>query len=194
MRTSKLLQIAEGSTCPVCGGGVLHRNVGEVTFSYKGESISFDNYVSHVCDSCGEDFVAPGDNVACEKELAAFRNHVDGLLSPQEIRRVREALSLTQTRFAAILGVGAKNFAKYESGAMRPSKTTSHLLRILFHAPSMLELVFDGGLEQKRKQKATFTQAYKATREGGARLVLQTTQQDTDQGSFEPCLEREKCA
>lgn len=194
MRTNELPLIVEGSTCPICGGGALHKNVGEVTFSYKGESISFNNYVSHVCDSCGEDFLAPGDNVACEKELASFRNHVDGLLSPQEIKRVREALSFTQIQFAAILGVGAKNFAKYESGAMRPSKTTSHLLRILFHAPSMLELVFDGGLAHKRKEKMTFTQAYKATRGGEASLVLQTTQQDANQGYFEPCLEREKCA
>lgn len=194
MRTDESPLIVEGSTCPVCGGGLLTKKVDEVTFSYKGESISFDNYVSHVCDSCGEDFVAPGDNVACEKELAAFRNHVDGLLSPQEIKRVREALSFTQTQFAAILGVGAKNFAKYESGAMRPSKTTSHLLRILFHAPSMLELVFDGGLERERKVNMIFSQTYKATLGGGARLVLQTTQHKADQGSFETCLEREKCA
>jgi len=119
---------------------------------------------------------------------------VDGLLSPQEIRKVRKALSFSQAKFAEILGVGVKNFAKYENGAMRPSKTTSHLLRILFYHPSMLECVFDGGLRDTRNTTLTCTQEYKFIQDEKVSLALDKALVNATFHFSDTFSEHEKCA
>ncbi|MDZ4166045.1 MAG: YgiT-type zinc finger protein [Smithellaceae bacterium] len=51
MRSVKMVK------CPVCGAGSLKKKVGTESFEYKGETKMIPNYVTYVCNECGESIV-----------------------------------------------------------------------------------------------------------------------------------------
>ena len=60
------------------------------------------------------------------------------LLSPDEIRMIREGLGLTQREAGELLGGGPNAFAKYESGRTAPSTAFANLLMLLKANPGAL--------------------------------------------------------
>ena len=46
--------------------------------------------------------------------------HHMGLLPPDEIRRLREVLGLTQAQMSGLLQIGAKSYTRWETGRERP--------------------------------------------------------------------------
>ena len=60
-------------------------------------------------------------------------------LSPDDIRRIREGLGLTQVEAGELLGGGPRAFTKYENGTIRPTAAVSNLLRLLEKAPHELK-------------------------------------------------------
>lgn len=60
------------------------------------------------------------------------------LLRPVDIRRIRKSLGLTQVEAGELLGGGPRAFSKYEGGTIRPSASTSSLLRLLDANPSAI--------------------------------------------------------
>jgi DNA-binding transcriptional regulator YiaG len=59
-------------------------------------------------------------------------------LTPEDIRRIRESLGLSQIEAGELLGGGIRAFQKYESGSVAPAATTVNLLRILEVDPTAL--------------------------------------------------------
>lgn len=74
------------------------------------------------------------------------RRLTEGFLTDKDIKRIREKLGLTQREMAKKLGVGEKNFARYENLSVRQSKAMDNLLRILDKYPVAMEV-----LEEKSK-------------------------------------------
>jgi HTH-type transcriptional regulator/antitoxin MqsA len=130
-----------GDFCPVCGSGHLHRTVKDKAFKYKGESIIVNDFVVYSCDDCEESLVPKSSMRSSEKTIRDFQRGVDGLLTSEEIKKIREALGFTQEMFANVLGVGLKTFARYENGTVTQNRTTDHLLRILFEKPDALKII-----------------------------------------------------
>ncbi|HEV2643493.1 MAG TPA: helix-turn-helix domain-containing protein, partial [Candidatus Elarobacter sp.] len=62
--------------------------------------------------------------------VSAERAH-EGLLTPLEIRALREALGLTQEALEARLGAGKKSVVRWEAGRVRQSRANDRLLRAL---------------------------------------------------------------
>ncbi len=60
-------------------------------------------------------------------------------LAPEDIRRIRERLGLTQVEAGELLGGGLRAFQKYESGKVAPAAPTANLLRLLEADPRTLE-------------------------------------------------------
>jgi transcriptional regulator with XRE-family HTH domain len=58
--------------------------------------------------------------------------------TPMRIRKIRKYLDLTQEEAGRLLGGGPRAFAKYETGALKPSAALINLLRILEIDPSIL--------------------------------------------------------
>jgi len=54
-----------------------------------------------------------------------------GLLTPLEIRQLRQKLSVTQTAMAGLLQAGTKSYTRWESGKSRPSRLVNVLLSAL---------------------------------------------------------------
>jgi HTH-type transcriptional regulator/antitoxin MqsA len=84
------------------------------------------------CTACGEeDFYTPGQaNALHARALAAIRAQ-ENLLSPEQIRTVREGLGLTQAQFEKLLGVGPKTVVRWERGRVLPNTATDRLIRLV---------------------------------------------------------------
>ena len=54
-----------------------------------------------------------------------LKARVEGLLEPEEIRRIRKKLHLTQEAAGLVIGGGPRAFQKYESGDLLPSRAIS---------------------------------------------------------------------
>ncbi|WP_445487870.1 type II TA system antitoxin MqsA family protein [Rhodopseudomonas sp. RCAM05734] len=65
-------------------------------------------------------------------------------LTPQEIRRIREKIGLSQVEAGELLGGGPRAFTKYESGTIRPAMAIANLLRLLDAKPSAI-ITLSGG-------------------------------------------------
>lgn len=127
-----------GSKCSICGIGKISEKTISEKFEYKGKSLVIPDYHVYACDKCEEEIVDPKTLRATEKVLTDFRRRVDGLLASDEIKAIRKKLGKTQAEMAEWLGVGEKNFARYENGQVTQSKTMDLLLRILGKFPNIL--------------------------------------------------------
>jgi DNA-binding transcriptional regulator YiaG len=59
-------------------------------------------------------------------------------LTPDDIRRIRETLGLSQVEAGELLGGGPRAFTKYENGTIKPAASVAKLLRLLEADPSTL--------------------------------------------------------
>ncbi len=64
-----------------------------------------------------------------------------GFLTDLDIKRIRKKLGMTQKEMAEKLGVGEKNFARYENLSVRQSKAMDNLLRILDKYPHAIRVL-----------------------------------------------------
>ena len=62
------------------------------------------------------------------------------MLEPEEIRRIRKKLGLTQEAAGEIIGGGPRAFQKYETGDLLPSRAISSALD-LDHDPKALTVL-----------------------------------------------------
>ncbi|MBI5102672.1 MAG: type II toxin-antitoxin system MqsA family antitoxin [Nitrospirae bacterium] len=79
------------------------------------------------------------------KEKIRFERVVDGFLTDEDIKAIRKKLGLTQREMAKKLGVGEKNFARYENLSVRQNKAMDNLLRILDVYPEALRVLEEIG-------------------------------------------------
>ena len=63
---------------------------------------------------------------------------------PEEIRRIREKIGLSQVEAGELLGGGPRAFTKYESGTIKPTTATVNILRLLDSNPSAI-IALSGG-------------------------------------------------
>jgi len=129
--------------CPVCGSGTLERKTKRQTFRYKGKTFRYEQ-PGLWCPACSEGLLENADMDATERLLYDFRASVDGYLPTAEVRRIRKKLALTQKRAGEMFGGGHNAFSRYESGSVRPPKSTDTLLRLLDHHPELLNEIPKG--------------------------------------------------
>jgi HTH-type transcriptional regulator/antitoxin MqsA len=135
------MNVREGMLCPVCEVGKLQTIIKDLEFEYKGERTVCRDRRAFVCSVCAEEFLAAKDERAIERRLTDARRKVDGLLTSVEIRAIRRRFGFTQVQFAEVLGVGKKNFARYESGQASQGRATDNLLRILRERPDTIRVI-----------------------------------------------------
>ena len=73
--------------------------------------------------------------------LNRLKARVEGLLDPQEIKRIRKKLHLSQEMAGLVIGGGPRAFQKYESGDLLPSQAISSALVLLDHDPKALNIL-----------------------------------------------------
>ena len=127
---------------PVCPktGAPMARGVKPITLEYKGTSITFD-MPGWYCDASGESIFTGEDMKVSDRALNRLKAAADGLPSPQEIRRIRIKLGLSQEAAGELLGGGPRAFQKYEAGDLLPSRAIGSVLALLDADPSGLAVL-----------------------------------------------------
>ena len=121
-------------------GAPLHRDVRPLTLTYKGQSITFD-MPGWYGERPDEGVFDPEDMKISDRALNRLKARTDGLLEPEEIRRIRKRLRLTQEAAGPLIGGGPRAFQKYETGDLLPSRAISSALALLDHDPSGLAIL-----------------------------------------------------
>jgi len=137
--------------CPFCGKESYHHQTKPMTLRYKSHSITIKQ-PGYWCDECKEGVIGSEDRKATQKELQAFRAKIDRLLPPDEIKKIREKLNLTQQKASEIFGGGINAFSRYERGETPVPKPLSQLLQLLCKHPDLL-IELKKNLNKTNKEK-----------------------------------------
>lgn len=123
--------------CPFCGNESYYHQTKQITLRYKSIPIVIKQ-PGYWCDECKEGVIGGEDRKATQKERQSLRAQIDGLLTPDKIKEIREELKLTQLSACHIFGGGVNAFSRYERGETPIPRATSQLLLLLKKHPSLL--------------------------------------------------------
>ena len=128
------------SKAPVCPetGKPMVRDTRPMELSYKGQSTTID-MPGWYCHESGESIHTAEDLKVSDAALKELRLEVENLLKPQDVKRIRTKIGLTQREAGTILGGGPNAFQKYEQDTVTVSKPMSNLLRVLERHPEEVE-------------------------------------------------------
>jgi HTH-type transcriptional regulator/antitoxin MqsA len=88
------------------------------------------------CADCGESYLSGDEMDAVQRAAADIVREREGLLSPEEIRSLRESMGLSQAAFERLIGAGEKTVVRWERGTIFQSKVTDTLMRVLQAVPA----------------------------------------------------------
>lgn len=129
----------DNATCPETGQPMV-RGVRPMTINYKGHSATFD-MPGWYCEASGESIHTGEDMKVSDHELNRLKAKVEGLLLPEDVRRIRKRLGLTQKVAGQLIGGGVNAFQKYESGEVLVSHAITSALVLLDRDPTGLTVL-----------------------------------------------------
>lgn len=135
--------------CPATGAA-MHRDMRPMTLAYRAETVTFD-MPGWYCDASEESIHTSADMKVSDRMLNLLKARVERLLGPEEIKRIRKKLRLTQVQAGELIGGGPRAFQKYETGDLLPSKAISSALALLDDNPDALAVL-------RRRQTAPMSQ------------------------------------
>ena len=118
----------------------MFRDVRPVTIAYKGRKATFD-MPGWYCDASDESVHTGADLKVSDRVLNRLKAKVEGLLAPEDVRRIRKRLQLTQKDAGRLIGGGPNAFQKYECGDVAVSHAVTSALLLLDRDPSGLSLL-----------------------------------------------------
>jgi HTH-type transcriptional regulator/antitoxin MqsA len=121
-------------------GVTLHRDIRPVTLTYKSESITVD-LPGWYPDGEGDGIVSGDDFKVSNRALHRMKARAEGLLEPEDIKRIRKKLRLTQVEAGELIGGGPRAFQKYESGDGLLSQGINNVLILLDNDPKGLAIL-----------------------------------------------------
>jgi HTH-type transcriptional regulator/antitoxin MqsA len=129
-------------TNPICPetGAPMYRADRPLTLAYKGQSITFD-MPGWYCDASAASIHSGEDMKVSDRALNRLKARTEGLLEPEEIRRIRKKLGINQSLAGELIGGGPRAFQKYEGGDLLPSRAISSALQLLDRDPSGLAIL-----------------------------------------------------
>ena len=124
---------------PICPemGGPMRRDSRSMTLTYKGHSVEL-SMPGWYCDCCDQSTHTGEDMKYSDRALNRLKARAEGLLEPEEIRRIRKRIRLTQATAGEVIGGGPRAFQKYESGDLLPSRAISSALLLLDQQPKLI--------------------------------------------------------
>lgn len=114
------------------------RDTRPVTLTYKGQSTTID-MPGWYCNESSESIHTGEDMKISDAALAKLKIKVENLLTPEEVKRIRLKMGLTQRQAGTLIGGGPNAFQKYEAGDVTVSKGISNFLRVLERHPEEIE-------------------------------------------------------
>lgn len=137
--------------CPFCDEASYFHQTKPMKLHYKTQPITVKQ-PGYWCNSCGEGVIGGEDRKATQKELQSLRAEIDGLLTPDDIRHIREKLHLTQYEAAEYFGGGVNAFSRYERGETPIPRSLSQLFHLLEKNPHLLRELDKSNKEHDQKR------------------------------------------
>lgn len=122
--------------CFACGEMAVEQRVEEFVVKHDGKTATIRDE-RMVCIACGNVSYAGAQISKHELAVAAAIREMDGLLSADELRRIRAKYKLLQTDMEQILSTGPKTWTRWERGKVPQSKPTDKLLRMMAEDPDL---------------------------------------------------------
>lgn len=142
------IEMTEKLLCPLCEEGHTTLHYAQTEVEYAGQKGVIETQFRR-CDVCESELVGDVEGRANKRAMIAFRKTVDGLLTGEEIRAIREKYRLTQTQAAQLFGGGPVAFSKYENDDVAHSEAMDSLLRLVKQSEDAFrELVTLKGMTQ----------------------------------------------
>ena len=136
-----MFTLRKGRLCPVCERGRLQEARKALSFVYKGRSKKSPNQKVYTCNVCDYEGLTRTNNEQIEKSLADFRRIIDGLLSCDTLKSIREGLGLNKKSMAKLLSVNEKTVGRYENGKVTQSAQVDKLYRVLEAFPHIVAII-----------------------------------------------------
>lgn len=126
--------------CPNCELETEQRYIDKVEeINIRGETIPI-HLKYYQCEVCGEDYELPrADYDPVEEAYREFRDR-KGLVQPEEIKKFRKGLGLTQKEFSELLGIGIATLNRYENGALQ-SEAHDQIVRLCMQPANLLKIL-----------------------------------------------------
>ena len=135
-RKTKFSKVNE-SSCPKCGSENSQSFNYSDTVDFRGLELDVENLQETKCKECEGSWVTDAqlasNNILIRSAYAIQRDklrEMHGLLSGNEIAKMRNDFSLNQREAASLFGGGYNAFNKYESGEVLQSFAMDRLLRL----------------------------------------------------------------
>ena len=142
------IEMTEKLLCPLCEEGHTTLQYAQTEVEYSGQKGVIETQLRR-CDVCESELVGDVEGRANKRAMIAFRKTVDGLLTGEEIRAIRDKYRLTQTQAAQLFGGGPVAFSKYENDDVAHSEAMDSLLRLVKQSEDAFwELVTLKGMTQ----------------------------------------------
>jgi putative zinc finger/helix-turn-helix YgiT family protein len=131
------LPLGEIRTCDECGERTVRVSFHEQRFEY-GDGANAVELSARVpvweCGHCGHAYT-DGDAEDCRHE--AVCRHL-GVLSPKQIRAIRQKYNMSQAEFAKVTGCGLASVKRWETGALIQNLSADRLLRLISDDPGIM--------------------------------------------------------
>jgi HTH-type transcriptional regulator/antitoxin MqsA len=125
--------------CPICGAtGAFTTERYDDDVKHNGQVLSVHGLERSRCSACDSAPVMTDQIRRNQLVIADAKRRKDGLLSGDEIRKVREKLGLAQSAAATAFGGGGNAFSKYERGEVIQSFPMDRLLRLAVDLPGVM--------------------------------------------------------
>jgi len=127
---------------PICPktGAPMYRGVRPMTLEYRGFSVTVD-MPGWYSDASDEGVHTGVDMRISDRALNRLKAMAEDLPSPEEIKRIRTKLGLTQEAAGELIGGGPRAFQKYEAGDLLPSRGIGSALALLDRDPTGLSVL-----------------------------------------------------
>jgi HTH-type transcriptional regulator/antitoxin MqsA len=127
--------------CVVCGSLDVSTFERERILAVGGREIRIPGDIATKCASCGEEFYTGAQAREADRKVVEVRRLREGLLSGENVKKIRQALGMSQSSLEKALGIGAKTIVRWENGTSVQSRLMDSMLRLVAFNPDNLRLL-----------------------------------------------------
>lgn len=137
----------------------------ELSFNYEVRNLDFTIIGKLAyCKVCGEELFHPQYDRDNQKKAFDLYRTQEGILSPEQIKEIREKYGLTIRDYSRLLGFGEITIARYERGSL-PTPAQNQIIKDSMNPNRMLDLIRENGgkvapevVEKLKQQLQAYTQ------------------------------------
>ena len=157
------------TSCVMCGSDSLRLDESARTVEIDGVATEVP-FRMHWCESCGSEMGLNEDLRFNARAMRQARKKHYGLLTSEEVRKIRKQLGLNQDQAAKLFGGGPVAFSKYENDEITQSEAMDRLIWLIGTYPELatplanrLKIVLPGQAKVViEKHRAKFDEKYLA--------------------------------